>query len=332
MILVTGATGLVGSHLVLHLLEQGQTVRALYRTEENINKVKQVFNYYKKGDLFTKINWFCADIIDVPSLNDAFLGIEYVYHCAALVSFNPDDEEKLRKINIEGTANVVNFCLHQKVKKLCHVSSIAALGDLLEGETIVTEATEWNPEALHSDYAISKYGGEMEVWRGQQEGLDVVVVNPGVILGPLFWTEGSGEIYQKVKKGMPFYTKGTTGFISIIDVVKAMIALMNSEIKNEKFILVSENLSYQDVVFKIADCFKVSKPKIYANRFITSFGWRVDWLMHLLFAKKRLLTKNMARSLHSIDIYSNEKVIREIDFEFLKIKDFFKNLDLIKLS
>ncbi|SHI45736.1 NAD-dependent epimerase/dehydratase family protein [Flavobacterium terrae] len=332
MILVTGATGLVGSHLVLHLLEQGHNVRALYRTEENIGRARQVFDYYKKGDLFSKINWFHADIVEVPSLNDAFIGIEYVYHCAALVSFNPDDEDKLRKINIEGTANVVNFCLHQKIKKLCFVSSIAALGDLLEGETVVTESTEWNPEVLHSDYAISKYGAEMEVWRGQQEGLDVVVVNPGVILGPFFWTEGSGEIYQKVKKGMPFYTKGVTGFVCVTDVIKAMVTLMNSEIKNEKFTLVSENLSYEYLVFKIANCFKVSEPKIYANRFITSFGWRVDWLMHLLFGKKRLLTKNIARSLHSIDIYSNEKILKELDFEFLKIKDCFKNLDLIKQS
>ncbi len=326
MILVTGATGLVGSHLVLHLLEQGQTVRALYRTEENINKVKQVFNYYKKGDLFTNINWFYADIIDVPSLNDAFLGIEYVYHCAALVSFNPDDEEKLRKINIEGTANVVNFCLHQKVKKLCHVSSIAALGDLLEGETIVTEATEWNPEALHSDYAISKYGAEMEVWRGQQEGLDVVVVNPGVILGPLFWTEGSGEIYQKVKKGMPFYTKGTTGFVSVTDVVKAMILLMNGEAKNERFTLVSENLTYENIIFKIADCLKVSRPKIYANKFITSLGWRIDWLLYLFFDKKRLITKNMSHSLHSIDIYSNGKIMKRLDFEFVRIDEYLNKI------
>lgn len=326
MILVTGATGLVGSHLILQLLEQDQSVRALYRTEDNKGKTKQIFDYYKKGDLFSKINWIQGDINDIPSLEEVFFGIEYVYHCAALVSFDPNDEEKLRKVNIEGTANIVNFCLEFNIKKLCYVSSIAALGDLLEGQTIVTEETEWNPEVMHSDYAISKYGAEMEVWRGQQEGLNVVVVNPGVILGPVFWTEGSGEIYKKVKKGMPFFTKGVTGFVCVTDVIKAMVALMNSEIKNEKFTIVSENLTYEDIVFKIADCFKVSRPKIYANKFITNLGWRADWMLHLLFGKKRLLTKNMANSLHSVDIYSNEKVIRKINFKFVEIKDYINEI------
>lgn len=324
MILVTGATGLVGSHLILQLLEQGQVVKALYRTEENKEKTKQVFDYFQKESLFSKINWIQGDIIDIPSLEEVFAGVEYVYHCAALISFDPNDEEKLRKINIEGTANIVNFCLDFNVKKLCYVSSIAALGDLLEGETIVTESTDWNPEFQHSDYAISKYGAEMEVWRGQQEGLDVIVVNPGVILGPVFWTEGSGEIYQKVKKGLPFYTKGVTGFVVVLDVVKAMLTLMNSEIKNEKFTLVAENITYKDLVFKIAECFKVSKPKVYANKLMTSLGWRIDWFLHLVFGRKRTLTKQMSHSLHSIDIYSNEKMVQKIDFKFVKIESYLE--------
>lgn len=328
MILVTGATGLVGSHLILQLLEQGQNVRALYRTEENKKKTKQVFSYYQKESLFFKIDWVQGDINDIPSLEEVFFGIEYVYHCAALVSFDPNDEEKLRKVNIEGTANIVNFCLDYGVKKLCHVSSIAALGDLLEGETIVTEETEWNPEVQHSDYAISKYGAEMEVWRGQQEGLQVVVVNPGVILGPIFWTEGSGEIYQKVKNGLFFYTKGVTGFVVITDVVNAMIRLMESEIKNEKFTLVAENISYKDLVFKIADCLKVSRPKIYANKFMTSLGWRIDWFLSH-FGKKRDLSKSLSNSLHSIDVYSSEKVIREIDFKFVEIDSYLNQVNLL---
>ncbi|GAA4759910.1 MULTISPECIES: NAD-dependent epimerase/dehydratase family protein [Flavobacterium] len=327
MILVTGATGLVGSHLILQLLEQGQVVKALYRTEENKEKVKRVFDYYQKASLFSEINWIQGDITDVPSLEEVFVGVEYVYHCAALVSFDPNDEEKLRKVNIEGTANVVNFCLDFNIKKLCHVSSIAALGDLLEGQTIVTEDTEWNPEFQHSDYAISKYGAEMEVWRGQQEGLDVIVVNPGVILGPAFWAEGSGEIYQKIKNGLPFYTKGVTGFVAIADVVTAMIKLMDGEIKNEKFTLVSGNISYQDLVFKIADCFKVLRPKIYATKLLTSIGWRIDWFLSL-FGKKRVLSKSMANSLHSIGIYSNEKIIREINFKFVEINDYIDEIIL----
>ena len=179
MILVTGGTGLVGAHLLLHLLENGEEkIRAIYRKSKQIEKTKSLFELYKKSDLFSKIGWIQADILDVPSLENAFEEVDYVYHCAGLISFNPDDENQLRKVNIEGTANIVNFCIDKKVTKLCHVSSIAALGNLTQNQTIITEETEWNPEVLHSDYAISKYGAEMEVWRGQQEGLQVVIVNP----------------------------------------------------------------------------------------------------------------------------------------------------------
>ena len=202
MILVTGATGLVGSHLLVKLLQEEKEVKALFRTEKKIEAVKNVFQHKKSIHLFEKINWIKGDITDVPTLNIAFENITHVYHCAALISFDPNDEEVLRKVNIEGTANVVNCCIDFGIKKLCHVSSIAALGDTREYEYSITEETEWNPEKLHGDYAISKYGSETEVWRAQQEGVDVVIVNPGVIFGYGFPTQGSGIIINKVKNGL----------------------------------------------------------------------------------------------------------------------------------
>jgi nucleoside-diphosphate-sugar epimerase len=325
MILVTGATGLVGSHLVLQLIMQDQAVKALFRKEKNKKNVLQVFEYYQKTELFGKIDWIQADILDVPSLEIAFENVATVYHCAALISFDPKDEEKLRKTNIEGTANVVNLSIDFGVKKLCYVSSIAALGDLKDFEKVITEETEWNPEAHHSDYAISKYGAEMEVWRGHQEGLEVVVVNPGVILGPIFWSDGSGEIYQRVKNGLPFYTKGGTGFVSVTDVVKAMINLMQSTIKNERFVLVSETLSYQTVTDLIAEKLKVNTPKIHAKKWMTSIAWRLDGLLGL-FGKKRMLSKDMSRTLHTIDYYDSSKVKESIGIEFEKIAEYIKRL------
>ncbi|SFB11989.1 Nucleoside-diphosphate-sugar epimerase [Flavobacterium swingsii] len=318
MVLVTGATGLVGSHLVLHLLEQGQTVKALFRSKKGKQKVKTVFEHYNKQELFGKIHWCQADILDIPSLEVAFQDVNYVYHCAALISFDPKDEENLRKINIEGTQNIISFCIDFKIKKLCYVSSIAALGDLLPHETIVTEECEWNPEMQHNDYAISKYGAEMEVWRAQQEGLDVIVVNPGVILGPLFWIDGSGEIYTKVKNGLPFYTKGSTGFVCVGDVVTILSLLMQSDIAGEKFILISENKTYQELVFAIAETLQVKKPKLHAGKFLTSFAWRVDWFLATFFGKKRTLTKDLASALHSKDVYSNEKIIKQLDYKFIE--------------
>lgn len=200
MILVTGATGLVGAHLLLKLSEDDSKIRAIYRNSKQIEKTKVLFDQNAKSHLFSKIEWTKADILDISSLEIAFQNIEFVYHCAAKISFSPNDEKALRKVNIEGTANIVNFCIDKKVKKLCHVSSIAALGNLAQNETVITETTEWNPEKLHSDYGISKYGAEMEVWRGFQEGLEVVIVNPGIIFGTGFWNQGSGKFFTTIKK------------------------------------------------------------------------------------------------------------------------------------
>jgi len=326
MVLVTGATGLVGSHLVLHLLENGDNVSAIYRSEKSIEKTKSLFELYKKTELFPKINWIQADINEIPSLEIAFQNIEYVYHCAAFISFEPTDEEKIRKINIEGTANIVNFCLAKNVKKLCYVSSIAALGDLPEHEQIITEETDWNPEKPHSDYAISKYGAEMEIWRGQQEGLEVVVVNPGVIFGIGDWNEGSGKIFTTVAKEYKYYTKGSTGFIAVTDVVRIMILLMKSTVSGERYVLVAENIIFQDLIDTIAESLKVKKPTDYAKKWMTEIAWRLDWFRaHLLFSKRKL-SKAVARSLHTTDVYSNEKIKQELGFEFTAIKPFVKEI------
>jgi len=318
MILVTGATGLVGSHLLVQLLQENEEVKALFRSEKQIEKVKNVFSFHNKTALFDKIDWVKGDITDIPSFEIAFENVTHVYHCAAMISFDPSDEDQLRKINIEGTANVVNCCIDFGVKKLCHVSSIAALGNPKEHETSITEETEWNPEELHSDYAITKYGAEMEVWRGLQEGLEVVIVNPGVIFGFGFPNQGSDTIIQSVKRGQWFFTKGTISIVSVNDVVKCMIALMNSSISGEKFIVVGENLSIEHFLIFLANTFGRKKPSIYANKTLTAIAWRMDWLISLLTGNKRKFTKILAQSAHDSTVVSNEKIIEKVGFSFEK--------------
>jgi dihydroflavonol-4-reductase len=321
MVLITGATGLVGSHLALHLTENEAAITAIYRKESHIQKTKQVFDYYKKPELFEKISWIKADILDIPSLEIAFQDITTVYHCAALISFDPKDELRLRKTNIEGTANVVNFCLAKNVKRFCYVSSIAALGNKLPLEKTYTETTEWNLEKAHSDYAISKYGAEMEVFRAQQEGLSTIIVNPGVVLGPDLWETGSGEIFRKVKNGLLFYTKGKTGFVSVMDLTKCMVQLTNTAISGVRFIIISENLSYKNLLFDIATAFGVKKPRFYVPKTLTTLAYKIDWIAANLFGQKRKLSKFMAKSLHSRDLYENKKIKATLNFEFQKIKD-----------
>jgi dihydroflavonol-4-reductase len=336
MILVTGGTGLVGAHLLLQLAENEVAVRAIYRQASTIKKTMTLFSLYQKDHLFPKIEWIQADITDIPSLEIAFENIYYVYHCAALISYDPKDENQLRKVNIEGTANIVNLCLEYKIEKLCHVSSIAALGDLAALEKYpstmsklvkqITEETEWNPEAPHSDYAISKYGAEMEIWRGQQEGLNVVIVNPGVIFGTGFWQQGSGKFFTEVKNGFPFYTTGTTAFVSATDVVKIMMRLMNSIVTGERFIVMAENLSFQTVIFTIAENLNVKKPKKEAKPWMLALAWRLDWLRSLLFNTKRRLSKYSADALISSDLISNDKIKNALNFEFQSIDSVIKEV------
>ena len=324
MILVTGGTGLVGAHLLLHLVEQGENARAMYRSTTSIEKTKNLFSLYNKSHLFEKIEWIVADILDIPSLENAFQNIDFVYHCAALISFDPKDEEVIRKTNIEGTANIVNFCLVYRIKKMLFVSSIAALGDLNATETTISETTEWNPEKPHSDYAISKYGAEMEVWRGQQEGLNILIVNPGVILGPGFSEQGSGALFSAVAKGLAFYTLGTTGFIAVTDVVETSVRLMKSDIQNERFTLIENNYSFQEILNCIADSLQVKRPKWHATPLLINLFWRVDWFLSNFFFQKRKLSRASAKASYSKTEYANIKIISTLASEFKSVKEYIQ--------
>lgn len=334
MILVTGGTGLVGAHLLLQLIESksagSEKVRAIYRKEVGIQKTKALFELYKKSSLLAQIEWIQADITDIPSLELAFLGITTVYHCAALISFDPKEEAQLRKINIEGTANIVNFSIAYGVQKLCYVSSIATLGDPLPHENFITETTEWNPENYHSDYAISKYGAEMEVWRGQQEGLSVIIINPGVILGPVLpfkdWENGSGQLLTKVKRGLPFYTLGTSGFIAVIDVVQIAQKLTESDITNERFTLIASNITFKEVLDTMAESLNTSKPRWHATPFIMKIIWRLDWISATIFGQKRRISRASAMASYNSNLYSNQKIKNALTIKFTDIKAYIKHI------
>jgi len=325
MILVTGGTGLVGAHLLLRLADSGNTLRALYRNPTTLAKTKHVFAHYGKQHLFDAIDWIQGDILDVPSLEPAFAGVTHVYHCAAFISFDPRDEDLLRKTNIEGTANMVNCALAFGVQKFCHVSSIAALGDTAQPGGTITEETEWNPEKSHDDYAISKYGAEMEVWRAWQEGLQVVIVNPGIIFGYGYWNQGSGAILRAVERGQYFYTLGSCGFVAVEDVTNIMVLLMQSNVSGERYTVVGDNLTYKEVLDTIADDLNKSRPTIHATKALTSFAWRADWLLSL-FTRKRMLTRSMAQSAHAKELYDTGKIKKELGYEFIGLKPYLHEL------
>jgi dihydroflavonol-4-reductase len=326
MILVTGATGFVGAHLLYQLVETNEHVRAIYRSEKTIEKVTEVFSLYgANASLISKIEWFKADITDVPSMIPAFYGVKKVYHCAAFISFNPKDYREMRKVNIHGTAIIVNLSIDAKVNKICFVSSIASIGNSIYGEPS-TEENEWNPQDDNSGYSITKFGAEMEVWRASQEGVDVVIVNPGIILGGGFWNAGSGKIFTKIFHGLKFYTEGKTGFVGVKDVVKTMVFLTNSTIKNERFILVSENKSYKEVFFLIADALKKKRPYKRIHRWKMELLWRGSSFLSIITGKEPLLSKYAAKSANSTSLYTSKKVQEILPFKFQTIEAVVKEV------
>ncbi|MEL6813078.1 MAG: NAD-dependent epimerase/dehydratase family protein [Bacteroidota bacterium] len=315
MILVTGGTGLVGAHLLYALLKKHPKVRATHRATSDLDAIKQVFSSYGDSRSFDRIQWVVADITEIPALTDAFIGITRVYHCAAFISFNPKHLRPLRKINTEGTAHIVNLCLNNHIEKLCYVSSIATLSAKSDSSHI-DEESDWNPEEDNGVYAITKYGAEMEVWRGVQEGLNAVIVNPGVILGEGFWDTGSGTIVKNAARGVNYYTPGGTGFVDVLDVVKAIVMLMDSDIKNERYVLVGENMYYKDVLSRLAYHFGNKAPTKKLGKGTLIFLSRLDAVRHSFFGGKRKLIRSMVNSLFTSSVYDSSKIERDLNFQF----------------
>lgn len=320
MILVTGGTGLVGSHLLYKLAKTSAAIRAIYRDESKLETVKHIFSYYSEDyiNLFKRIEWIKTDITDIPKLTEAFKTVTKVYHCAALVSFKPKDYKALRQVNIHGTANIVNLCIANNIEKLCFVSSIATVGNASNNESI-TESCEWNKDEEYNDYAITKFGAEMEVWRGTQEGVNAIIVNPGVIIGPGFWNSSSSNLFKKVFDGIPYYTKAINGYVAVFDVVDAMLQLYNSDIKNQRYIVVSENIGLDSFLIKVSNTLGVKPPGKEVSKLMLSIVWRVDWLLSLFSSRDRKITKNLVKTLLTDRVYSSKKLQDAIKIKFTPI-------------
>lgn len=316
MVLVTGGTGLVGAHLLLYLVQNNTSVRAIYRQGSNLERVEKVFSYYTQNasDLFNKIEWLLADINDIPALEIAFKNVDFVYHAAALISFDPNNYRKLKKINTLGTANIVNLCLAYNIKKLCYVSTIGAIGKSVHGIK-ATEENEWTGQEANV-YGLTKHRAEMEVWRGSQEGLPVVIVNPGIIIGPGFWYSGSGRLFTTANKENSFYPPGGSGFISVGDVIKMMTSLMNSEVTNERFIAVAENFTYKNILTRLSTELGKKAPTKKLKLWQLELGRVFDYLKNLFTRSGRKITKNTIYSLMSHEIYDNQNIISTLGFDF----------------
>jgi nucleoside-diphosphate-sugar epimerase len=322
MILVTGGTGLVGSYLLYELTRKGNKVKALLRPGTKPYETRKLFNCFLDADqhLIDQVEWVEGDVLDPFSLQQAMQGVDYVYHCAAVISFNPRELKAMLSVNVEGTANVVNACLENGVKKLCHVSSIASLGQAEKGE-MIDENARWKTSRINSGYAVSKYGGEREVWRGTEEGLNAVIVNPSVIIGAGCHRKATNKLFHKIKNFLPYYIPGINGYVDVRDVVKAMIMLMESNISGERFVLNSENLSLRDFFIKAADILGKPHPRIALNGTLLNVLAWLDEMRARLTKSNPLLTRENVRASMSKSFYSAKKFKTAFNFSFIPITE-----------
>ena len=304
----------MGSELIRQLLSKGYSVRAIYNKtplpDFNSNLLEQ----------------FQCDILDIIGLEEAMQGVEQAYHCAAIVSFEPSRKQEMFKINIEGTTNIVNAALNTGIKKLVHVSSVAALGRIRENEA-VKETMNWTEETSNSIYGRSKYLGELEVWRGVGEGLDAVIVNPVIILGKGNWNAGSSQIFKTVYNEFPWYTEGATGFVDVRDVTAAMIVLMASNISNERFIISAENKTYREIFNLIADAFGKKQPHKKVSPFLAQVIWRMEAIKSWFTGKKPLLTRETAATAMANVQFDNSKLLKFLpDFKYRPMEETIKDV------
>jgi nucleoside-diphosphate-sugar epimerase len=316
--LITGATGIVGSHVLFALLKNNQEVIACKQNDSDVKKVLLLFSCYTNHfqSLFDRIRWIDIDLNDLFSLEEAFEGIDHVYHCAGFVSFNRVDRKKLFEINTVGTKNVVNACLSKKVEALCFVSSMSTLHNLDVKEPI-TESIFWKSSGKESDYALSKYRAELEVWRGIEEGLNAVIVNPGVILSPVFWEQSSAKIFATCYKGNLFYPPGNSAYVAALDVANCMIQLLERKIFKQRFILIEGNYSYQSILSMIQTNFKRRAPIIRANKALLTLAWMAQSFIGFLHGKPPKITKSLIHSALNKQTYSNQKIVEVLQYTFV---------------
>ncbi|MFM8709631.1 MAG: NAD-dependent epimerase/dehydratase family protein [Sphingomonadales bacterium] len=311
-ILVTGASGFLGSYLLVALRQRGYHVRALVRHQKRPAWIDP--------DILNEVEWVEGDILDIISLEEAMEGMDAVIHSAAMVSFAPQDSKPLYQVNTEGTNNVVNAALEKKIKRLVHISSVAALGRVAGGGW-VDEKAKWKEGPLHTHYARSKFQAELHAWRGYSEGLDTVIINPSTILGFGNWEQSSCAIFKQLYDGFRWYTGGLNGFVDVQDVARATLLLLERAPGGQRYIVNGDTWTFQQLQFCIADGFGRKRPSMKASGFLLGLAWRIEAIRSWLTRKRPLLTRESARVAMSATRFDNRKLLNDFpDFAYTPLE------------
>ncbi len=316
-ILVTGGTGFLGSYIIKQLIENGYSVRAIRRSSKTPHWISSA--------IFEKVEWLEGDVLDVVALEDAMDGVDTVIHSAAVVSLSKKYRAEMYKINVEGTANVVNVALEKNIKRFIHISSVAALGRTVDGGH-VNEEKKWEESKVNTHYAISKFKAELQAWRGLNEGLEGVILNPSTILGYGDWNSSSCAIFKNIYNGFDWYMQGINGFVDVEDVAKATILLMESNITEQRYIINADSWSFKNLQETIADSFNKKKPSKKATPFILGFAWRLEKLKSFFTGKTPLLTRDSVKIAQSQTRFENQKILNALPgFSFTPLESTIKN-------
>ncbi len=312
-VLVTGGTGFLGAYIIDELVQQGYAVRALRRKSSKLP-------FFIPQTTWDKVEWVEGDILDVVSLQDALEGVDAVIHSAAVVSFAKEDRRQMYQVNVAGTANVMNMALEAGVKRVVHISSVAALGRTADGG-MVDEDKKWEDTKINTHYAKSKYRGELEVWRAMGEGLPAVILNPSTILGYGDWHSSSSAIFRNMYNGFPWYSPGINGFVAVRDVARATVAMLQNDITESRFIVNGDNWPFKKLLETIADGFNRRRPHRQTTPLLAAVAWRMEKIKSFFSGHKPLLTKESARVAHSKTRFNNQKILNTLPgFQFTPLE------------
>jgi dihydroflavonol-4-reductase len=325
-ILVTGGTGLLGSHLIWHLVSAGTRVKATYR-RNNRERVRKVFGYYSQNpdELYQSIEWIECDSCNYGCLKAAMEGITHVYNCASIVNFSRDESDKVISNNLSATSNIVEACLEAGIKKLCHVSSVATIG-ATDGNLAADETLGFDPDGDHHAYGRSKYLSEESVWNGISRGLNAVIVNPSIILGPGFWKTGSSALFTTAARGFMFYTDGIKSYVDVNDVAKVMILLMESDISGERFLVASGNLGTREFFNLVAESVGIKGPNIKIPFFLSPVINIAADVLQFLTRQKFPLTRDILKVAWNKVGYDNSKISNYTGYTFTPLQETIRNI------
>jgi nucleoside-diphosphate-sugar epimerase len=328
-VFITGSTGLIGGHLINRLFRSGAKIKALIRPTSSLSQLRLICEFYSVSfdELYNSVEWVYGDTLDFVGLMDYMEGVEEVFHCAAVVSFNNKNRSELLTTNVKGTSNMVDAALRAGVKKFCFISSIGSLGNADKG-SFIDEDSYRDPNKKNSPYSESKYLSELEVWRGSVEGLNVIILNPGVVLGPGKVDKGSLLLFNVGRKGIPFYTDAATGYVDVRDICTVALQLMEKEIFGKRFVLVSGNYSNKEIFSMIANEFGKKGPSIKAGKCLLKIAAFFSTVYGLFSSKTPQLTKDSLKSAVNSQYYSSDKIIRELNFNFIPIRQTIKETAL----